>query len=163
MNFAHYFYYENGVLYWKNPISTRLKRGDVAGTIINGYVCVNLNKKRHLAHRIIWELHNGKIPDGYEIDHINHIRNDNRIENLRLVTRKENGRNIPLHRNNKSGVSGVCWNKKYSRWYAQIKVNGKMLFLGSFIGIDEAIKARKEAEVKYGFHENHGDKNGYSR
>ena len=70
------------------------KFGNVIGTKkLNGYITVTLNGKQLLAHRIVWEAFNGEIPEGMEIDHINAIRNDNRLENLRLTTPKENRNN----------------------------------------------------------------------
>jgi hypothetical protein len=61
---------------------------------------------------------------------------------------------LPLH--NKSGVIGVHWNKNHKYWCAQIMVDRKTIHLGSFKDINDAIKARKNAEKLYGFHENHG-------
>lgn len=110
---------------------------------------------RFLAHRLAWLYMTGEMPDG-EIDHINHIKTDNRAINLRVVTHKENGRNTSKPSNNTSGVVGVHWRKDRSKWQCHIKVDGKKLNLGCFSCLDEATKVRKEAEVKYGFHENHG-------
>lgn len=85
------------------------------------------------------------------VDHINRKRNDNRKENLRKATEKENARNRGLQSNNTSGFTGVFKkiNSKSISWYAYIKVNGKNIHLGSFKTIEEAIKTRLEAELKY--------------
>ena len=91
-----------------------------------------------------------------QVDHINHDRTDNRIENLRLVNANENGKNQKASVRNKSGVVGVSWKKSKNKWHSQIMVNGKQIHLGFFDNIDEAKKARIDAERKYGFHENHG-------
>ena len=70
------------------------KFGNVIGTKkLNGYITVTLNGKQLLAHRIVWKAFNGEIPEGMEVDHINTIRDDNRLENLRLTTPKENRNN----------------------------------------------------------------------
>lgn len=170
MNWHDYFYYENGLLIWKRrdlssfkssrAHSTWNKRfsGKVAGNKCPrfGYVMVRIGKGLYRSHRIIWEMHNGHIPDGMQIDHINHIRDDNRIENLRLVTNLENGMNQGLAINNTSGSTGVTWNSERNKWMAQIKVRGKNIYLGLFIDFSSAVKARIAAEVKYGFHKNHG-------
>ena len=93
---------------------------------------------------------------GGQIDHISHSRSDNRWMNLRLVTNLENQRNASLRLDNSSGVQGVYYNKKAKKWQAQISVNGKQVYLGTFEDIGYAAIARKDAERKYGFHNNHG-------
>lgn len=109
-----------------------------------------------MAHRIVWEMHYGKIPEGFEIDHINHIRSDNRIENLRIVSRSENCKNMSISKANESGFTGVCWSKKQSAWHAYINVNRKMIHLGFYSDLNEAIRVRATAERNNKFHENHG-------
>lgn len=91
-----------------------------------------------------------------QIDHINGIRSDNRICNLRLVDCKENAKNQRKNKRNKNAFGGVFFNKQKKKYVSRIKVNGKSIFLGYFNLIDDAIAARKEANKKYGFHENHG-------
>lgn len=124
-----------------------------------GYIHINSIIYGHhykvLAHRLAWYIHTGFVPDK-EIDHINGNKKDNRISNLRLVTPAENQKNRALQRNNKSGYSGVSWNKKASKWAAVIKVNRNKVFLGWFQNKEDAIAVRKQAEREYGFHENHG-------
>jgi hypothetical protein len=96
----------------------------------------------------------GSIPD--EVDHINHNRTDNRWNNLRAVTSKSNSRNQSKSIKNKSGVTGVHWDNLRNRWIAQIHIDYKTVHLGTFVEFHEAVNARKNAEVLYGFHENHG-------
>nr|DAF78407.1 MAG TPA: homing endonuclease [Caudoviricetes sp.] len=147
----------NGVLVWSKSDCTRIKKGDVAGTKRkNGYIYVNVDGKITAAHRIVWEMHNGTIPDGMYIDHINHIRDDNRIENLRLVTKIDNAWNMTKKKNNKSGVTGVSWDRRSKKWRAQITLFKRNIHLGEFNSFDMAVKVRREAEEFYGFHENHG-------
>ena len=120
----------------------------------DGYVNIRLNKKRYSAHRLAWFLSYGDWPKD-QIDHINHIRTDNRLINLREVDYVGNGRNRSLRKDNTSGTTGVRFAKE--RWHVKIKVHGKYIHLGCFVNLDEAIKARKEAEKKYDFHPNHGE------
>jgi len=128
----------------------------VAGSLSEGYRRVSIQGKSTGAHRVAWFLHYGKWPDGF-IDHINHDRSDNRIENLRLVSRSDNARNQKLNRHNTSGFNGVSYHKKRQEWRAAIQVNGKKKWVGSFKTKDEAIAARQKANVVYKFHENHGE------
>jgi len=110
--------------------------------------------KQLLAHRIIWNMVYKKWPN--EIDHVNGVRDDNRLSNLREVDDTGNAKNNRLYKNNKSGCIGVHWYKRTSMWRAEIQSNNKAIFLGYFTSKDDAIKARKDAEIKYGFHKNHG-------
>lgn len=121
----------------------------------SGYFQVTVSGIRFMAHRVIWAYHHGYWPND-DLDHINGIKTDNRIENLRIVDAVENGRNRRISRNNKSGKSGVHWNNRQSKWLAIITVNFKKIYLGTFSKIDDAILAREQAEADYGFHENHG-------
>lgn len=157
MNWSDFFEYTDGQLIWKVRPSNRIKIGSIAGCItLKGYLVVRLNNKLYFCHRVIWEMHNGPIPEGYEIDHINHIRTDNHIQNLRIVHSDENSRNKSRYQNNSSGVTGVSWSRQSQKWYAQIQFKGKNISLGYFNKFSEAVKARKQAEDKYYFHENHG-------
>lgn len=91
--------YENGKLYWLpkkgNDLETKRWNTRYAGTeagtsIVNGYKRACIGGSYRLIHRVIWEMFKGEIPDGLQIDHINSNRSDNRIENLQLVTPKQN-------------------------------------------------------------------------
>lgn len=106
--------------------------GQPAGsTNARGYVSVFYQYKQYRAHRVIWEMHNGPIPEGYEIDHINRDRADNRIENLRLVTRSQN-------HHNKDEV-GFSWDSGRGKYRVRPRLNGRRFSLGSF---DNVIDAR---------------------
>lgn len=129
--------------------------GKVAGTLTDGYFLISIFKRQFLAHRLAWAIYHGEWPEN-DIDHINGIRSDNRIVNLRSVTRAENRKNSALSGRNTSGVSGVGWFSPASLWRARIHVDGKEISLGYFKTKDEAIASRKKAEVYYNFHPNHG-------
>lgn len=88
-------------------------------------------------------------PKGKYVDHINHNTLDNRRSNLRIVSNSTNLRNGNLRKNNKSGHPGVSYDKSRNKWYARIKVMYKEIHLGRFPTIDDAVNARKLAEIKY--------------
>ncbi|HFI6433393.1 TPA: HNH endonuclease signature motif containing protein [Escherichia coli] len=156
MNWHEWFCYNGINLIWKKSRG-RMKAGSIAGCPNDtGRIRVRLFGRWYKAHRIIWEMHNGPIPEGYEIDHLDHDPSNNRLNNFRLVLGKENAKNRPKNKNNTSGYIGVYWDKERKKWYSQIWVNYKCITLGRFDRMEDAIKARQEAEIKYGFHPNHG-------
>jgi len=118
----------------------RWKAGRVLGSthLTLGYVYLNVNKKRYLAHRLAWFYVYGEWPDGL-IDHENGDRSDNRLCNLRVASHHQNRTHTTILRSsNTTGVQGVCWCKRRSKWYARIKTNGKYKFLGYFSDLDAA-------------------------
>ena len=102
------------------------------------------NTKIGLLHRFIMNC-----PDDMMVDHINHNPLDNRKSNLRIVTNQQNSMNKGLQSNNTSGYPGVYWSKTENKWYARIKVNGEIIYLGYFGNKEAAIEARKQAEIEY--------------
>lgn len=132
--------------------------GNMAGYLReNKYRSIVINGISFLEHRLVWLYSHGIMPKD-QIDHINHIRDDNRLENLRIVSHQENQRNRSKSKNNVSGITGISWHKSTGKWQAKIKVDGKMEWIGIFEDYFESICARKSAELKYGFHKNHGRK-----
>jgi hypothetical protein len=130
--------------------------GIVAGTDDRyGYRVIKIDGKRHFAHRVAWMIVTGEWPVD-QIDHINGDTSDNRIANLRVVSRTENGRNAAIPSHNTSGHIGVYWHKRCGKWLAQIKVDGRDIHLGRFVAKADAIAARAAAEIIHGFHPNHG-------
>lgn len=167
MNWHELFDYDpaTGKLFWKISPSQAVKAGDEAGTLCGGgrscdkkYLRACYRRKLKQVHHVVWEMFNGPLKDGEEIDHINHIRTDNRIENLRKVYRSDNVKNRSMPINNTSGVHGVSYFSRIGMWVARIGVNGKSIFLGRYNNLEEAALARRQAEVTYGFHKNHGAK-----
>ena len=116
---------------------------------------IRLLGSNYLVARIIWFMQRGNWPTN-EIDHINGNPADNRLVNLRDVSHKENCKNQAMHCYNASGVTGVSWNKHNKCWVARIHVLGKTKTIGYYKDKIDAIAARKAAEVKYGYHSNHG-------
>lgn len=110
----------------------------------DGYILGRVNNRTVRLHRYLMSC-----PEGYDVDHKNHDKSDNRRYNLRITTRSQNNMNKGLQRNNTSGITGVCWDNYYQKWIAQIKVNNKSIRLGGFENFDDAVKTRKEAEDKY--------------
>lgn len=121
----------------------------------SGYIRIGLLGRKYQAHRVMWALHYGEWPKD-QIDHINGVKLDNRIVNLRVVTNSENSKNTPMRSNNKSGVNGVYRSKNGKKWISEIKVNRKKIHFGTFENFEDAVAVRKAAEIQYGFHENHG-------
>lgn len=101
-----------------------------------------------MAHRLAWLYVNGSFPKN-EIDHINRIRSDNRIANLRPASNLENAQNRSRSSNNTSGRSDVTWNKKTKKWRARLTVGYKRMHLGYFESLDDAFSARAQAKMKY--------------
>lgn len=120
----------------------------------DGYRVIRIDDKLYLTSRIIWLHAYGEFPRC--IDHINHVTSDNRLINLRNVTQSENLKNMSMRSNNTSGVMGVSWDKKMEKWVIRIRVGKKYKFLGYYGSLNEAAKVRKAAELKYGYHPNHG-------
>lgn len=120
-----------------------------------GYRHGRIFRKHCFAHRAAWMIAYGEMPPA-RIDHINGDGSDNRIDNLRAVTNVENGRNAKRSSANKSGVTGVCWAKRQQKYLAYIGSKSDRKHLGTFSDINAAVAARKAAEIKLGYHENHG-------
>lgn len=118
-------------------------------------VCFHFLGRLLKAHRVAWYLHYGVQPSG-QIDHINGNPCDNRLINLRDVTRAENQRNMKRRSNNRSGSLGVSWDTRRKKWYASIRAEGKTKSLGRHDTLEAAINARKQADAIYGYHANHG-------
>lgn len=149
---------DSGVFSWRNPNSNRVKKDDSPGSIDwKGYLIITIDSRRYRAHRLAWVYTYGEMPK-YQIDHINQDKLDNRISNLREVTNLENHKNMPARKDNKSGYTGVHFDRVKNRWVSFIYDNKKRVHLGTFKNKLDAIDKRKCAEVEYGYHENHGRK-----
>ena len=121
----------------------------------DGYKCGGWGGHKMAAHRVAWAIYFGEWPR-MKIDHINGVRTDNRLCNLRLVSDRDNARNRAVRRDSVSGRIGVCWSKTHKRWKAHINIDAKPVHLGMFADLSDAIAARQKAEENAGYHENHG-------
>jgi len=114
-----------------------------------------------MAHRLAWIYVNGD-DEIDQIDHINGLRSDNRIENLRSISESANKRNMGKSKRNTSGVTGVNWNKLLKKWVASIYINGKSTHLGVYFDIEIAKELREFAQEVAGFHKNHGARESFN-
>lgn len=131
-------------------------RGYKAGRVLgsktkNGYLVISFQKKTYYAHRLAWFYVYKEFPSNL-IDHINRVKDDNRIDNLRVVSSSQNLQNSKMHKDNKSGFKGVWWHKKDKIWRSQLFVKGKKIYLGSYKTALEASKAYIEASKTYQTH-----------
>jgi hypothetical protein len=147
---------ENGLLVWKKTNSNAAKKGTIAGYLskTDNRVSVRIDSKLYKAHRVIFLIVTGEWPE--EIDHINGDSSDNRWDNLRSVTHRENMKNRKVCSNSKTGIMGVVWNRHNSKWRVRVKAFDVHLEIGSFFNFFDACCARISAENKMGFHANHG-------
>jgi hypothetical protein len=143
------FDYEDGKLIRKVNRSRLAKKGDAAGNFDNrlGYYRVLLQGKSYLLHRLIFLHQHGCMPE--IVDHINGVTTDNRIDNLRAATKKENCRNRVKHTNNVSGFKNVAWHKEHKKWSVTLSVVGKKKHLGYFQDIELADLVAQEARDKF--------------
>jgi hypothetical protein len=113
------------MFFWLIANSSHARIGAQAGSIgSHGYWRLKIDGRHYRAHRLAWLYEFGHFPAG-DIDHKNHNRSDNRIDNLRLATKSQNNANAPLQSNNSTGFKGVSWNKRDKKYIASIKFRGK--------------------------------------
>lgn len=138
------FEYNNGHIYWKNKSSnmSRIVLGSKAGyrRCKDNYLGITINSKSYLIHRIIYIMYYGDIPNNLEIDHINGICDDNRIENLRLINSSENN----FNRKNVKGCK-----LKRGKYESNIDVYGRRIYLGTFNTEKQGIECYQKAKQKY--------------
>lgn len=149
---------DTGVFTWLSKPSRRINSGSIAGRIKpkKGYVEIGISGRIYLAHRLAWLYIYGTWPKE-QVDHINGIRNDNRIKNLRLATTSQNQWNKKMQKNNTSGIKGVSWDNQRGKWIAQCWLFGKHHKIGRFSSIDDADRAIRQFREKHqGEFCNHG-------
>jgi len=146
-----------GAMTWASRAHAKAAIGEQLGTLSGGYLICGIKNIMYRVHILAW-LYMTKEYPLRDIDHINHIQDDNTWGNLRLVTKGENSRNMEMRKTNTSGYTGVSWKPDRNKWRARIRVNKKETHLGYFESKTDAKKAWDEAVKEYGFHGNHGKK-----
>lgn len=140
---------DTGQWTWIKTLANRAEKGSLAGYINNvGYRMITIQGKSYQSSRLAFLYQNGKIPDKY-VDHIDGNRSNDRWNNLREATPTQNQFNRSIQKNNTSGAKGVGWDKRKNRWVAKIWINRKCVYSEHFISKNDAIIARKNAEVIY--------------
>ena len=147
------FEYRDGNLYWREG------NGRKSGKLINGgmglYKVCTVNRASYYQHRLIFLYHHGYMPK--YLDHINNDRHDNRIENLRAVSARQNQHNRSINKNSTSGVKGVCLHKPSGKWMAHVCCDSKSYYGGLHDNIHDAAQATKDLREKlHGKFANHG-------
>lgn len=128
--------------------NSRYAGREAGGINAIGYRNISIFGRSYSAHRLIWAIAYGEWPED-EVDHINNVRHDNRIANLRQATTSQNAMNRLRRSDNKAGYKGVRFYKRTGRWMASIRVNGKQQHLGYFDTAKQAHIAYKEAARKH--------------
>ena len=139
---------ETGKLYWKQSVARWIKPGDEAGSYLRCAVDVTIDTITYRAHRIVWLLVTGNDPGTFLIDHLDGNPHNNKFQNLRLATSRQNQCNQKRRIDNTSGLKGVTWDKSRNKWSARIQVKGKYIFLGRHKTKEEAYAAYCEAARK---------------
>jgi hypothetical protein len=139
-----------GIFTWKMPLSKAVSAGSVAGSIATkGYRRISIGGVTYAAHRLAWYYVHGEWP-AHQIDHINGVRDDNRICNLRVATPSQNVINSAVRSDNSSGVRGVSWHKRMNKWTARINIDKKTIWLGAYATKEDAELAyRTQAQHNY--------------
>ena len=133
---------ETGEFWWRR---NDFKAGSTGN---DGYVSIPVYGKTYKAHRLAWLYVYGYFPEN-QVDHINRVRGDNRVVNLREVSQSCNMRNKAGHSGSASGVKGIL--KRGDKWGAHIGVGDRNINLGTFLTKLGAAKARVAAEIEHGF------------
>lgn len=144
-----------GVFTWRIGRPKAAAGAVAGGKNWKGYCVICVDGKRYRAHRLAWLYVHGAMPES-QIDHINHDKLDNRIENLRVVTNLENHKNMGLFSDNTSGYTGVSFCKAKQKWTARIKDGKVYRNLGYFADKLDAVAARETKKIELGYHPNHG-------
>ena len=141
---------DTGAFTWIIVPHNRFRVGDRAGyrRTVDGYWSIQVDKTPYLAHRLAWLYVKGTWPKN-QLDHINGIRDDNRISNLREATQEENHQNVKTRAGRNHAERGTCYRKDVKKWAAAIGMDGGHVYLGLFDTQEQAHQAYVEAKLKY--------------
>ena len=143
------YYPLTGNMFWTANVGQAKAGNDVGYKSKDGYIYTKLDGKKYMVHRLAWLIVHGSWP--FQIDHINGIRKDNRLCNLRIASMSENQYNSKISVRNTSGHKGVSWHKHTGKWQAQISYERTKKYLGMFVSKQDAIDAYdKAAKSLYG-------------
>lgn len=130
---------------------TKIDKDDIAKIreykwciVSSGDIVADKNGERYALHRFLMNA-----PSNAQVDHIDRDRSNNRKQNLRVCSHRENSRNQDIRKDNTSGFPGVIWSKRDERWVARINYNGRLIHIGNFVNFEGAVSARIEAERRY--------------
>lgn len=142
---------ETGLFIWKVDRGNNKIKGKIAGCLDkeSGYWKIAIDKKNYRAHRLAFLYIEGYLPEN-QVDHKDRDRANNKWDNLREASQTCNMRNQKININNKSGVTGVCWDNSRKKWRAYIEVPQK-INIGRFDNLIDAVKARWKAELQHNF------------
>ena len=141
------FDYRDGNLYYKEKVGKMTIGKKAGGYNKCGYYNIDINRVKYRLHRMIFLWHHGFLAP--EIDHINGIKTDNRIENLRASTKGQNLRNSKIRKNNSSGYKNVYFDKKENKYIVELRTDGKCKRIGRFKDLELADLVAQEARNKY--------------
>lgn len=141
-------YHQDGHLLWKIKSSFRTNIGDKAGSRNSqGYIQISYKAKKYKAHRLILMWHGIELGD--EVDHIDGNKTNNKIDNLRSVSKNQNQWNSKTRKDNVSGVKGVRWHKRDCKWAVSFRVNKKLHSFGYYDDLELAELVANEARSSY--------------
>ena len=141
-------YHPDGYLVWKIKPAIRTSIGDKAGSLNSqGYIQISYKAKKHKAHRLILMWHGIEL--GAEVYHIDGNKQNNKIENLRSVTKNQNQWNSKTRKDNRSGIKGVRWHKRDCKWTVTLRVNNKAHHFGYYDDLELAELVAHEARDLY--------------
>ena len=146
---------ETGIFTWKSQNKKRPgKLGRTAGTHDEmGYVYCNIHKKKYRLHRLAWLYMTGGWPTDL-VDHDDRVRDNNKWDNLKPATKLSNSKNANRSKRNKSGHTAIF--RTQSAWGVNIGYENKVIHVGSYHTIEEALTARNDKYKELNYHPNHG-------
>jgi len=141
---------DTGLLWWKERKINRQMDKSCGTLHHNGYLYLRIDGRLYTLHRIIWKMATGREPN--YLDHINGCRVDNRLSNLREVSRNQNNRSIGLTKANRSGYIGVRFSEKDKCWTTHITIERKRISLGRFKDKRQAVEAYNQKAIELHSH-----------